>query len=80
MTAPTAELAPEPPADPMVELAEIHAALQDTQATVLSLSERRIELIRQLHTAGVSHKTMAGTMGISVGSMYRIAPARVLSR
>lgn len=71
MSAPPAPATPEPSLD---ELARLTTAITTAQQEVNDLSSQRLAMIRALHTAGTDYKDMAKAMGVTVQTVYRIAP------
>ena len=73
MSAPPAPAppAPEPSLD---ELARLTTAITTAQQEVNDLSQRRLAMIKALHATGVQYKDMATAMGVTVQTVYRIAP------
>lgn len=71
MSAPAAQATPEPSLD---ELARLTRAITSAQQEVDDLSSRRKAMIRTLHASGTDYKDMATAMGVTVQTVYRIAP------
>lgn len=75
MSAPPAQAPPAPEPEPSLdELARLTTAITETQQQVNDLSSRRLRMIRDLHAAGTDYKDMATAMGVTVQTVYRIAP------
>lgn len=70
----TAAPAPASPAPSLDELARLTTAITEAQQEVNDLSGRRLAMIRALHAAGTDYKDMAAAMGVTVQTVYRIAP------
>ena len=66
--------APATPAPSLDELARLTTAITTAQQEVNDLSGRRLAMIRALYASGTDYKDMAAAMGVTVQTVYRIAP------
>lgn len=57
------------------ELAQVTASIARAQSKVNALAEKRKALIYRLDAEQVSRRDMAAAMGVTVQTVYRIAPA-----
>jgi DNA-directed RNA polymerase specialized sigma24 family protein len=65
---------PAPRPATLESLTEITREISSGQAEVNRLSEDRKRIIRDLDGQGVDYKAMAGAMGVTVATVYRIVP------
>jgi DNA-directed RNA polymerase specialized sigma24 family protein len=62
------------PAPSLEELGRVSRQITEKQGEVNALSERRQDLIRALDAQGVTYADMARAMGVTVQTVYRLAP------